>query len=123
MVAVELDGSLDDPKYVRTLEQREGPRNQNVFPFSLDVAAKQVNMMIRYLTAEDYWPEVDQQEHQFVLAETTTSVSTCYRSCEFRDRTAMGDSVAPKYLQMEDAGPWWLEWIRSTRRRIGQRIR
>ena len=123
MVAVELDGSLDDPKYVRTLEQRDGPRNQNVFPFSLDVAAKQVNMMIRYLTAEDYWPAVDQQEHQFVLAETTTSVGTCYPSCEFRERTAMGDGVTPKYLQIEDAGPWWLEWIRSTRMRIGQRVR
>lgn len=99
MVAVELDGSLDDPSYVRTLEEDDRPRNQNVFPFALHVAALQVNLMVRYLTSEEWWPDVNRQEHQFVLGQTSVSVDECYPSCEFRGRVAGGDVVRPAYLQ------------------------
>ena len=66
MVVMELDGSLADPAYVTTIPAQDRDRNQNVFPFSLSAAALQINLMLRYLLAEDWWPLVKQQEHQFV---------------------------------------------------------
>ena len=69
MVVVELDGSLDDPTYVANLPSDQRNSNQNVFPFTLGAAAMEVNLMIRYLIADDWWPVVRQQDYQFVVAE------------------------------------------------------
>ena len=113
MLSVELDGSLDDPMYVRTLVDGGGPRNQNVFPFALHVAAMQVNLMVRYLTSEEWWPEMSRQEHQFVLGETSSSVDECYPSCEFRGRAARGDAARPAYIQRSDVLPSLWTRIRS----------
>ena len=118
MVSVELDGSLDDPSYIRTLDAADGLRNENVFPFSLHVAAMQVNLMIRYLTAEEWWPELDQQENQFVLGETSRSVSECYPACEFRSRGARGDGADPPYLRVDSVRWSMRKWLRSLVERV-----
>ena len=55
-VVMELDGSLDDPSYVSNLPTEERDSNQNVFPFSQSVAGMEVNLMLRYLLTDHWWP-------------------------------------------------------------------
>ena len=98
MVVMELDGSLDDPSYVSNLPPEERIGNQNVFPFSLGVAGMEVNLMLRYLIAADWWPLVRQQDYQFVTAETRIINGECHPNCSFRQRRAQGDAEHPPYL-------------------------
>lgn len=104
-VVMELDGSLDDSSYISNLPAEAKKMNQNVFPFGLAVAALDLNMMLRYLLARDWWPAVSQQEHQLLTAETVASHEQCRPHCSFRKRRAQGDAVRPPYL------------VSSTRRR------
>ena len=111
MVVMELDGSLDDPSYIRNMPAEERVGNQNVFPFCLGVAGTEVNLMLRYLLAPDWWPLVQQQEHQFLTGETLTSSSECNAFCSFRQRRALGDAEEPFYL-VEDlpVSRWSTVW-------------
>ena len=103
-VIMELDGSLDDPSYVRNLPTEERRGNQNVFPFSQGVAAMEVNLMLRYLIAQDWWPLVRQQEYQFLTGESRVINEECQPHCSFRQRRAVGDTESPFYLiQPEDS--------------------
>jgi hypothetical protein len=120
MVVTELDGSLDDPSYISNLPLEERTGNQNVFPFSLSVAGMEVNLMLRYLLAADWWPLVRQQDYQFVTAETRIINEECHPNCSFKKRRALGDAEQPPYLvrpeNIEEAPP------ESRWRIIGQRI-
>lgn len=98
MVVMELDGSLDDPSYVSNLPPGERVGNQNVFPFSLSTAGMEVNLMLRYLLAADWWPLVRQQDYQFVTAETRIINGECHPNCSFLQRRARGDTENPSYL-------------------------
>ena len=98
MVVTELDGSLDDPSYIATLEADQRSRNQNVFPFALGVAGMEVNLMLRYVLGQDWWPVVKQQEYQFLTGTTRITNDRCHRHCAFVPRHALGDAVAPSYL-------------------------
>lgn len=99
MVITELDGSLDDPSYISTLPAAERVGNQNVFPFGLSLAAMEVNMMLHYLLALDWWPRVQQQDYQFVLGTMRALQGECRPGCEILNRLAQGDLVAPHYLK------------------------
>ena len=98
MVVMELDGSMDDPAYVATLPPEDRDRNQNVFPFSLSTAALEVNLMLRYLLAEEWWPVVKQQDYQFVAGTSKVINEECKPHCSFRSRRARGDTQNPPYL-------------------------
>ena len=125
MVVMELDGSLEDPVYIADLSPRDRNRNQNVFPFSLSAAALEVNLMLRYLLAEDWWPLVKQQDQQFVAGTLQVRNEQCKENCTFRGRRAQGDTEKPPYLvgtgtgvqpeshssDSADRRPRWLRWI------------
>ena len=98
MVVTELDGSLDDPSYVRNLPPDAVRGNENVFPFSQSIAAMDVNLMLRYLLARDWWPNVQAQDHQFVAGETTIHNGSCFPGCAFIPRRARGDEEVPFYV-------------------------
>ena len=98
MVMMERDGSLDDSSYIRNLPASDRPNNENVFPFSLAVAASMTNMMIRYLIGQEWWPEVQQQDYQFVTGETRILNEKCHQYCELRQRRARGDGTEPPYI-------------------------
>ena len=98
MVSAELDGSLDNPSYIRALPTGDAPGNQNVFPFSLGVAAMAVNLMTRYLIGQEWWPTVQQQDYQFQTGKITVNNEECFPQCAFRVRRAMGDAANPPYL-------------------------
>ena len=98
MVAVELDGSLDNPSYVENLPPDKRDGNQNVFPFALGIAGMEINLMLRYLLSLDWWPLVRQQEYQFLTGGTRIINEECYPNCSFRHRRAQGDAENPPYL-------------------------
>ena len=101
MVVLELDGSLDDPSYTQGLDEDLSARNQNVFPFTLSLASMLVNLFLRYIISEAWWPKpvVAQQEQQFVL-NTLASIGRddCEEHCAFRAMRATGDAAEPPYL-------------------------
>ena len=103
MVVMELDGSLDDQSYISNLPAAERVGNQNVFPFSQSVAGMEVNLMLRYLLAADWWPLVRQQDYQFVTGETRVINDECHVNCSFRQRRAQGDAEEPFYLTGDSA--------------------
>ncbi len=118
LVVMELDGSLDDPSYIRNLPPGERPANQNVFAFSQGVAAMEVNLMLRYLVAADWWPRVQGQEYQFITGAMEPTKGECDSHCSFVPRRAHGDEEAPHYLA-EDPVPtdrgrksWLLRLVR-----------
>ncbi len=98
-VVTELDGSMDDPSYINSLPKEQQNTNQNVFPFSLSVASMEVNMMIRYIVAQEWWPNVQQQDYQFLTGSINLNNEKCKRSCIFQqERIAMGDECNPHYI-------------------------
>lgn len=101
MVTAELDGSLENPSYMNALPDEAQIANQNVFPFSLGVAAMSVNLMLRYLIGPEWWPEVKQQDYHFHTGQTRIINEQCASYCVFRGRKAMGDSVKPSYIEFD----------------------
>ena len=128
MVVMELDGSLDDPTYVRNLPQHAQTANQNVFPFSMSAAAMEVNMMLRYLLSETWWPIVKQLDYQFLTAESRIVNDVCRPGCAFPSRRAKGDSEIPHYIKpaplTEEREPaTWFQHIWSLLKVLGRRFR
>ena len=98
-VVMELDGSLDNPAYISNLPKEQRDRNQNVFPFSLSVAGMEMNMMIRYIVSQQWWPEVQQQDYHFLTGSIGINNDKCNENCMFqRERVAMGDACKPHYI-------------------------
>lgn len=99
MVSAELDGSLDSTSYINALPDEQVPGNQNVFPFSLGVAALAVNLMTRYLIGQEWWPVIQQQDYQFQTGKISIANQECLDQCAFRVRRAMGDVANPSYIE------------------------
>ena len=124
MVTMELDGSLDDPSYISHLPREGKGMNLNVFPFSLAAAGMEVNILIRYLVAQDWWPEVRQQDHQFLTAENRIENAECYSGCAVRARVARGDLEQPAYISFTSTPlqkSWWSRAQRSVKA-VGRRF-
>ena len=102
MVVLELDGSLDNPSYTQGIDDDLTPRNENVFPFTLSLASLQVNLFLRYIIAEQWWPKpvAPQQEQQFIL-NTIINIGDddCKENCSFRPMRATGNASTPPYLK------------------------
>lgn len=92
MAAVESDGSLDNPSYIKNLPDGQKRRNQNVFAFALHVAAMEVNMMLRYLISGD-WPEAFQQEYCFPDGTMRIVNEVCRSDCDFHKNALLGDTA------------------------------
>jgi len=98
-VVTELDGSLDNPAYINNLPKEQRGGNQNVFPFSLSVASMEINMMIRYITSQDWWPEVQQQDYHFLTGSIRINSQKCNENCVFqKERMAAGNECRPHYI-------------------------
>lgn len=117
----ERQGLFDDPSYNATLPAGQRTVNENVFPFSLAVAAMEVNLMLRYCLALRWWPTVQAQDYEFVSGQVLLSEGQCRDQCEFRERVAQGDNETPYDLVLSrrhrtgaSAGVWrsvW-QWLR-----------
>ena len=103
-VSMELDGSLDDPSYIQNLPLEQRNSGQNVFPFSLSVASMEINLLVRYLVAQDWWPEVQQQDYQFLTGSIRLNEEKCHSHCIFKkERVALGDESRPHYICCEES--------------------
>lgn len=98
-VVMERDGSLDDPTYVHG--ERRGnqePRNQNVFPFSANVASFMVLEMIRYVVREDWWPASNKLHYSFVPNRLSTADEQCHAHCSIAAKVSAGDSAVYPFI-------------------------
>lgn len=99
-VAAELAGLLDDQSYVSGLPKDQRERNQNVFPFSLGVAANELNLLVRYLIGKECWNPVQQQDYQFVYGNIIIKNDKCQPNCTFKNKKiAAGDRERPNYIK------------------------
>ena len=116
-VVLERDGSLDDPSYVARLAGGR-PTNQNVFPFSANVASLMTLEMLRMVIGASWWPEPGGKVHYSYVPGTLHAVAEpCRDHCEVMARTALGDQAAYPFLV---AGPEHLDRPRPSP--VGMRL-
>ena len=97
-VAMERDGSLDDPSYVARLAGGR-PMNQNVFPFSANLASLMTLEMLRMVVGDAWWPRnAGKLDYSYVPNALSTEDRPCRRHCEVAARTALGDRVVYPFL-------------------------
>ena len=99
-VVIERDGSLDDPSYIRRRPgSSDGRRNQNVFPFSANVASHMVLEMVRLIAREDWWPVASGKLHySFIPNRLSTERRACRPHCSVRRTLAEGDRIRYPFI-------------------------
>ena len=96
-VVMERDGSLDDPTYV--VQGAALPGNENVFPFSANLASLMVLEMLRGILREPWWPAAPTKLHySYVSSRMTSQIATCHPGCSVTARTAHGDRWAYPFI-------------------------
>ena len=93
-VDLERRGVLDDPTYIQGLDS-DHPlrRNENIFPFSMSLAAHEVLHFIALLTGLRNLPDLGEQRYHYNLREMKVEDLACRDYCEFPKLVATGDSV------------------------------
>ena len=124
-VVMERDGSLDDPAYVRRAAAAGGlPANQNVFPFSANLASFMAIELARLVVAEDWWPDTGGKLHYSMIpSRLRTERAACAEHCTVRVATATGDRFRYPFLLADAASARRSVWKRLChwiRRRSGR---
>ncbi len=88
-VMMELDGSRGDPSYIRTPDGRTG--GENVFNLSLAVGSELLNIVVRMLVADGWWPQQRGLERNLVTGRIKTQDGQCWEGCTIRRESWMGD--------------------------------
>ena len=103
-VVMERDGSLDDPAYVRLPGGTRPPANQNVFPFSANLASLMVIEMVRLTVAEAWWPDPGGKlSYSLIPGRLRSADERCEDACSVSEGTALGDGY--RYPFLVDAAP------------------
>ena len=104
-VMLELDGSWNNPSYIK--DRGSAPRPENVFCLSLATGSELLNMALRVVVADAWWPTQLGLERNFVTGRTTTQDGACHEICSVRDERWTGDSAMPiAYIEDEPSiGP------------------
>ena len=120
-VTIERDGSLDTPAYLRGMTD-SAPTNQNVFPFSANLASFMVVEMLRLIVADSWWPDVGGKLHYSLIPNSLrVEDSPCSNSCSVQESTAMGDEYRYPFIETHDkssGSPW-----RTLHKAIGWTLR
>ncbi len=100
-VLLERDGSLDDPVYMdRARREGDIPANQNVFPFSANVASLMVLEMARMTAGADWWPDTGGKLHySFIPNRLQSEQLFCEPSCSVQETTALGDAWRYPFIE------------------------
>ena len=105
-VVMERDGSLDDPTYVRRGSSDRERRNENVFPFSANVASLMVLEMVRLVVRERWWPAAPTKLHYSYIPHDLASVrEDCDPHCSIRAAGVVGDATRYPFLVETDVPP------------------
>lgn len=92
-VATEVEGKLDDPSYLQGLaNDHRFKRNENVFPFSSNLASLEVLQLISLSTGIAGISDFGVQRFRYLpgILDADTE-RTCLRDCEFTSMIAQGD--------------------------------
>lgn len=99
-VVLDVDGSLDNPDYIRNLSDTgQAPRNQNVFPFSANLATSMVIAMIRLVIADTWWPDRAGRQHYSLIPNwLDVEDLECNEHCSVVGKTTLGDQFRYPFL-------------------------
>jgi hypothetical protein len=92
-VATEIEGKLDDPSYLKGLpEGHRLKRNENVFPFSTNLASLEVLQFVALATGIAGITDFGIQRYRYIpgIVEVDTE-RICSPECDMRDLTGQGD--------------------------------
>ena len=97
-VMLELDGSLRNPNYIKA-DTVGGPGAENVFCFSLATGSELLNMAVRLVVADAWWPTQAAVERNFVTGRTKSHDRDCNPTCTIKHDVWKGETAAfPDYL-------------------------
>jgi hypothetical protein len=93
-IEAERRGDLDDSAYIQTLPREHGlKRNENVFPFSSNLASLQVLQMLSLIVRPVGISDAGTQQFHFVTGSMDTEPSgVCHDYCPFPSFVAKGDA-------------------------------
>ena len=102
-VMLELDGSWNDPSYIKTTE-KINRRSENVFCMSLATGSELLNMATRLVVADSWWPPYLGIERNFVTGRSKARPGNCHETCSIFAERWTGDygSKIP-YLGSQDS--------------------
>lgn len=92
-VSVEEAGMLDEPSYLKGLpDEHRYKRNENVFPFSANLASLEVLQFVALATSIAKMPNIGVQRYRYIpgILEVSTE-ATCAETCETLKLVAQGD--------------------------------
>jgi tRNA A37 threonylcarbamoyladenosine dehydratase len=100
-VALDREGRLDDPDYIRGLSETDRARfsGRNVYPFSLSVAAHELLQLVGLLTGYERIGGTGPQTYQGYPGEMTVSKQRCEPDCEFAALTGTAADPAQNIAQ------------------------
>jgi molybdopterin/thiamine biosynthesis adenylyltransferase len=91
-VSVEESGMLDDPSYLTGLpDEHRYKRNENVFPFSANLASLEVLQFIALATGIAGMPDIGVQRYRYVPGIVEAWSTECTNDCTVKDLVAQGD--------------------------------
>ena len=89
-VMLELDGSWKDPNYIRGGDA-DSRSAENVFCLSLATGSELLNVAIRMVIAEHWWPAQLGIERNLVTGRTKMHDTKCHENCTIKDEWWTGD--------------------------------
>lgn len=95
LVQAEREGHLDDPRYIESLDDNhELKRNENVFPFSLNLASLQVLQMVSLVIKPLQISNLGEQNYHAVSGNMDIVYKkTCSQLCLYKNIIALGEKV------------------------------
>ena len=105
-VMLELDGSWEDPNYIKNGGAgRQGA--ENVFCLSLATGSELLNMAIRLVVAEAWWPAQAGVERNLVTGRTKARKEICHENCTIYCDVWTGDNAREVgYIQIKREIAW-----------------
>lgn len=89
-VMLELDGSWSDPSYIRG-KRSESLGAENVFCLSLATGSELLNLAVRMIIAEPWWPVQGSIERNLVTGRTKDHRLACHPNCTISSERWTGD--------------------------------
>lgn len=101
LVDSERRGVLDDPFYIQGLPPDErAAATQNVFPFSMSLAAHEVVQFVSLVTGLLNRPDLGEQRYHYNLGEMLVEEPHCVDDCIYQNRIATSDALYPRDLML-----------------------
>lgn len=97
-LTLELEGLLEDPKYIESLPEYQRPNNANVFPASLGAAWQQIDLFVRLVIGPEWWPVIHGQRFNLSVNSLHTITDRCNQHCDVHARSCLGNHGEPKWL-------------------------